>query len=202
MMSVVELLANKPVTSFLMRHIVLICLSLAMCTAQASPPLKVKDTDQLKAAFVFRILQFVKWPDEPESDHANKSPIRLCFWHQNSLSEAALKNIKSVTVRRRPLHIIRDVNSYDMTSCHVLYIPARSWQTFDDLNSVLRKLDRQATLTIGDKRNFAEYGGMINLLRRQDRLAIKVNFQEVRNAKLQIGSPLLELAKIVQTQKP
>ncbi len=54
------------------------------------------------------------------------------------------------------------------------------------------------TLTVGEATGFAQRGGIINLMREENRLRFEVNVTAAAQTRLKISSKLLALAKIVK----
>jgi hypothetical protein len=52
-------------------------------------------------------------------------------------------------------------------------------------------------LTVGEREDFAERGGVVRLVEKSDRIAFEINHEAARAAHLRIGSQLLRLAERV-----
>jgi hypothetical protein len=55
----------------------------------------------------------------------------------------------------------------------------------------------RAVLTISDMLEFNKRGGIINLVRQDNRIGFEIQLRNARELGLQIGAPLLELARVV-----
>jgi hypothetical protein len=63
---------------------------------------------------------------------------------------------------------------------------------------LVAKLKDAAVLTVGESDDFLENGGMINLERRDRKVALEVNLAATGNARLKISSKLLSVASGVK----
>jgi hypothetical protein len=63
---------------------------------------------------------------------------------------------------------------------------------------ILANSKNSTTLTVGEANGFAQRGGIINLMREENRLRFEVNVTAAAQTRLKISSKLLVLAKIVK----
>ena len=56
----------------------------------------------------------------------------------------------------------------------------------------------RSVLTVSDGQDFARRGGMIGLVRGENRITFEINLRTAREAGLDPGAPLLELASVVE----
>ena len=67
----------------------------------------------------------------------------------------------------------------------------------DRLVHVLSLVKAPNVLTVGDTESFARRGGVVNLVKRENKIKFEINVEAAREAELKISSKLLKLARIV-----
>ncbi len=143
---------------------------------------------RLKAAFIYNFTKYVTWPQDVEQAGGK---LNVCIVGKNSyfdeLSQLQGREVRAFVLEIRKLRI-----SADLEGCHVAYLsgyrPAK----------LLPKIDRQPVLTISDEEEFVDTGGMIGLVRDGRRIRFDINLGRARDARLQISSRLLQLARRVE----
>ncbi|MCV6636452.1 YfiR family protein [Candidatus Albibeggiatoa sp. nov. NOAA] len=144
---------------------------------------------QLKAAFLYNVARMVDWP---KADR--KKPLVVCLVGKDPFG-AALNSIKKKKVKKRPLKFMMDVKISDISECNIVFI---TQDVQDSLTTnILPSIENQHILTVGDVPDFATQGGMVNLLKNGERIAIEINLKAVKASNIVISSRLLTLAKIV-----
>lgn len=146
---------------------------------------------QVKAAFIYHLARMVEWP---EKNLHTTLPLTFCFIGQDSFGKT-LDLIKEKTVKNRPLLLKKDVHLSEIKQCHLLFI---EFSEIERLDSILAAVGDLPILTIGDVEKFTRQGGMINLLKINNKIQIEINLKPVKRAKLIISSRLLAIAKIFE----
>lgn len=150
-----------------------------MAWAQSPPPRDV----QLQAALVLKLLNFVDWPAVAI---AGTAPLRLCVQPGSALGQALLSSTKP-SWRDVPILVVL-LDKPD-EPCHVLVMePSRP--------GVPPPL-KMGLLTIGLGDSFVHRGGMIALVRRNNRFSFDVNLDVVKQAQLRLETTLVQLAHTV-----
>lgn len=166
---------------------VLIC-SAALCeraVAQATPGALEY---QVKAAYLLNFTRYVEWP--PSVFAGPDATLNLCVVGRDPFGEVLDRTIEGRRVAGRLLRILRpDRPAPD--ACHVVFIgetaPAarEAW---------LSALQAEPMLTVGEAAGFAQAGGMIGFVIRDETVRFEVNVEAVRSGGLQISSRVLTLA--------
>ncbi len=146
----------------------------------------------VKAAFLHNFAKFVEWPAESFSD--NSSPITLCILGEDPFGDA-LETIRGKAVKGRKLVIKQSLRIEDLGQCHMLFISS------SEKNRLIHVLDLVKTpnvLTVGDMESFAWHGGIVNLVKKANKIKFEINVDSAIEAGLKISSKLLKLAKIVE----
>ncbi|MGZ4958120.1 MAG: YfiR family protein [Methylomonas sp.] len=146
---------------------------------------------QIKAAYLYNFAKFVEWPAEalPAGDD-----ILLCVVGHNVL-DGALEALNGRKIGDRELHVVqRNYPDPTLANCHLLFIGRSEQQHF---LVILKTLGGAPVLTLSDIADFAEKGGGIGLLFRDDKVVFEVNLESIRNARLHLPGQLLNIASYV-----
>ena len=152
---------------------------------------------EIKAAYLLNFPNFVEWPDSGSSE--NQSPIRLCLLGTDPLGNSLSRMIADRLSRGRsvPLRQIGRTDSF--STCQILYISASEGKY---IPQILDSLHGASILTVGENDQFAEQGGMIQLVMQDNRIRFKINPTAAAQAGIRISSKLLALAQIVTPVRP
>jgi hypothetical protein len=145
----------------------------------------------LKAAFIYNIAKFVEWP--PGSFETEKAPLVLCILGKDPFGYA-LTTIDGKMVQGRTLTVKHVDRIEELRTCHILFI---SSSERNKLPQEVQSLKDANVLTVGDMPNFAQNGGIINLITLDNKIHMEINVAAAEKAKLQISSKLLKLARVV-----
>lgn len=141
---------------------------------------------QLKAAFLYNFAKFVQWP--AETNGGSLDPFALCV-----SGDEPFRIIHHYLAGKRirgQLIAVRAVGgSSELSDCHLLFVSAASAQLQHALPSV-----KGAVLTVGEAEDFVTSGGMINLVRVDNRLRFEISRRAGERAGLKFSSQLLKLA--------
>lgn len=151
--------------------------------AASSPPLLEY---QVKAVYIYKLLKFVDWPEgtfPPDNNVVvigvlGDSPVREAL--------ETLKHTHSV-----PIQTVRLRSLKEISSVHVLFV---SSSAPEPLESVFEASKGTRCITIGETKDFAYLGGMINLVIDDEKVKFEVNLKVMKDAGLAIGSRVLRAA--------
>jgi hypothetical protein len=160
-----------------------------LCCAVAAA--QAVERDDLKAAIVYNILLFVDWPSDA-APVAGGSLV-LCT------DPASTLNTPLKSLAGRPVHAYR-LELHELAAgesprrCHALFLDAGSRVQALPLRRQLKGLP---VLVIGDEPSGADEPVAIHLDEANGRMAFDVDMATVKQARLQLSSRLLRLARRV-----
>ena len=146
---------------------------------------------QVKAAYLYNFLRFVKWPGHAFKDE--QQPIIIGIFQFNPVEQDLRKIIANRTIGSR-LIVIKTLESpQDAQGCHAVY--------FGDIErrhqiSTITMIEQNPVLTISDADYFCRIGGMIYFFTEDNRLRLIINRKAVSDAQLEISAKLLRVAQI------
>jgi hypothetical protein len=168
-------------------------LALAL-SAQAHAKPDVAEAElQVRAQFIYNFANFVEWPKDafPEA----KSPIKICLFGEVDFAPF-LYTFNDTLIGTRPLKIQRTQEIEEIRAgCHILYV---GQDERVKLPTFWQQIHYIYVLSIGDRQGFADKGGIINILRAQDKMQFEVNIENALANGLFLDSDLLALARIIK----
>lgn len=134
---------------------------------------------QIKAVYIFRIANFVRWNNEPKMEN-----LSFCIIGDKQIEAVLETIIKDKAIRGMNLQL---ANADKSNSCDIVYISS---------NQKLSKLDNfdDHTLTISDKAGFTQKGGVIELKASGKKIKPRINITNANLNEYTIGSNLLRIA--------
>ncbi len=134
----------------------------------------------LKAAFLYKFVQFVKWPGGGSGiiGILGDDPF-------GGKLEKALQGRLSIKRSRKP---------EDLKTCQIVFV-AKSER--GNASGIIASLGDAKVLTVGESEGFAKQGGVIGILMDGDQPRLEINTAAARRAGLIISAQLLKLASRV-----
>lgn len=151
---------------------------------------------QLKAAFVYNFARFVEWPAASFNDAGDR--LQLCVAGQGPVARL-LPELEGRTAQGRELQVRSISSTTEAKACHMIFVSGVGEPRVADVLQVARGL---AVLTVSDVSGFADAGGVIGLVRVDDRLQFEINLIAARARGLKVSAHLLKLARTVKGDKP
>ncbi len=147
---------------------------------------------QIKAAFLYNFTKFVEWPADRFTD--DSAPIILCVFGKDPFGAILDDTVTGKTVNGRHIDIIR-IDSVDgLDSCHVLFVGLSERER---LRQVIAISHGANVLTVGDADDFIEFGGVISLIKRANKIRFEISLAAAKQAQLKLDLKLLKLASSV-----
>jgi hypothetical protein len=168
---------------------------LCTCLAGAGAAPKRVTEISLKSAFLYKFTLFADWNGALGDEGA---PISICVMGRDDLADDLQEAVQNRTAHSRPITVRRPSRAAEAGGCHVLFI---GWTEPTLVDRALARLAERPILTVGELEGFAERGGMINIVKRDNRLRLKINLRAVESAGLRLSSQLLKLATLVDLQR-
>jgi hypothetical protein len=149
----------------------------------------------IKAGFIYNFAQLVQWPSVAFSQP--DSPIVIGILGTDPFGPTIDRVIENKKLDGRSLVVRRlkwGKDLKDLKDCNILFVSPSETQHIDEVVSMVKWLP---ILTIGETPGFATRGGIINLTLEGNKVRFEVNIEAAKQARLNISSRLLALAKIV-----
>ncbi len=160
--------------------------------AADAAPLEYK----VKAGYLFKIAQFVDWPEASFTNGA--APLVIGLVGDDPFGAMLEESLAGKTINDRNVVVRRFGPQEDFTACHVLFV-SRSEK--DRSPKILEGLRGHAVLTVGENDRFGQLGGMINFNLVGGQVKLETNPEAAVAAGLKISSKLLAASKTVRTEE-
>ena len=156
----------------------------------------ISEENKLKAALLFKLTQFIEWPEGIERPEVQQ--FGICVLGNNDI-DAALDSLTGRRVNNIAVKVQHFKNSQSVIQhCQLVFI---SGSKAPFLASILSSLQQYPILTISDSTGFAGKGGMIQLVNKNRHYSFIINLKKVQTSGLRIAAPLLQLSTIVESNK-
>ena len=143
----------------------------------------------LKAAFLYNFASYTAWPE------AQQGPFQFCIFGAD-LFGSHLDQLKAVELYGQPIRFRFPQRKNQLVGCQLLYIAPT---TTERLSALIRQLGTAPVLTITDMPHALEHGAMINMVKRESRIAFEISQRAALNHGLKIDAKLLRFAvRVVQ----
>lgn len=167
-------------------------------TCAANNPAVAQDPEAssevaIKAGFLYNFARFVSWPETTWTHPGD--PFVFGIVGSDSLAYALDESIPGTDVQGRRVAVQRVSSPADLAGCQVVFIGSADRRT---LSLLIEAAGRQAVLTVGDSRDFANEGGMITLVLKGNTFGFEINRPVAELAGLRVSSKLLKLATVAQ----
>jgi len=176
----------------------LLLLFLVLSTGMLGPETARAQSDgnreyQIKAAFLFNFVQFVRWPETafPSSD----APFYVGVLGDDPFGSVLDDTVQGETINGHRLMVIRSPRIEELKDCQMIFVCRSEGSRVD---AILSQLNSRPILTVSEIENFADKGGDINFYLSSDKVRFEINPRAARQCGLKISSQLLSLGKIVE----
>jgi hypothetical protein len=147
----------------------------------------------LKAAFLYRFVQFISWPEDAFTDAS--APFVIGVLGDDPFGQSLDGILDGERVGTRSIVLQRFETLEQVKTCHLLYVSEEMRRAALDPERGLR---RHGLLMVGDSGWFAEQGGTIAFDGGAERINLVINTKSGREAGVVISSKLLHLAREVE----
>lgn len=162
----------------------------------AAATLSAQDSSEngIKAAYVYNFAKFIEWPTQ--AFPSDNSSILFCIVYDEKNNDVAkaFQPFSKATARGRPIQIKSATAFHELPPCHLVYIATTA--TSDALE-IAALAHQHGAISVSDVRGFADAGGMIGLLKINDRIEFEINLDNTQQSGLSISAQLLKLARTV-----
>ena len=152
------------------------------------------DEYQVKAGFLFNFAKFITWPEAafPSPD----TPFVIAIVGTDPFGVILDQAVAGKQVLDRPIVVRRFATLDDIDRCHILFA---SRSVTNQYERIFNKANTLFSLTVGESDQFAQRGGIINFVIRDQKIRFEINPDAARRADVRINAKLLKLAEIVKT---
>lgn len=146
----------------------------------------------VRIGFLLNFSRFVEWR---ETVLPAVAPLTLCLAPGDAEMAAEFAALEREVVQNRPVKAVQITRPAEVSRCHVLYLPT---DLPDGPAPWLGIAERAGTLTVSDRPDFIDEGGIIGLVLVAGRYRFDANLAQAKRTNLFLGANLLKLARSVK----
>jgi len=151
----------------------------------------LEEKDQLQAAMIYQMFNFVNWPE-----HTIKSNVRLICIAPDLSGNSAILGLKSLTIQGKPIHVQTSKQTEYVEACDILFISGDATPTNIAL---LDAAKNKAVLTIAEHDGELAPQTMIAFYHEHKHLRMNAYLSNIRQSGFTISSRLLRLMRRIET---
>jgi hypothetical protein len=167
-------------------------LALALLALGLHAPAWASDAG-VRIAFVSNFARYTDWPAQKFANPT--APVVVCLLPGDREMSNDLSVFDKHTISGRPVRGISISKATELEGCNVLYIPA---DFKPPIKAFTDAAERARVLTVSDRVDFVDEGGMIGLVPSGGRYEFDVSLVASRAAELRLSAQLLKLARTVK----
>jgi hypothetical protein len=161
--------------------------------AEATSAAEQKATREylIKAAFLYDMLQYVRWPQQAGGS------VQMCVLGHDKFA-GAWKSVEGKTIGGRSMVVRHMAQISVLSACDVLLIgDSESGR----LPEVIAAVADEPILTVSELPEFAELGGMVSLREVDNKLRFDLNLGAARRAGIALAVDVLQLADVIGDER-
>jgi len=151
---------------------------------------------EVKAQCLYHFAKYVEWPSNEFS--ASNAPITICVIGDGRFAEMLTGVVAGKTIDGHPVAVQSIEREDESRKCQILFV---SYTENKRLDRILGAINASPVLTVGEGNAFAQGGGIISFVIRNQKVRFDIDLDAANQAGLKISSRLLSLADTVH-EKP
>ena len=164
-----------------------------------------KELLAIKANVIRTFLPYLEWPEG--CFEKDKSPIIIAVVGRDPFGSILDKVFKRQKLGKRPILVQRFPDAKRIAECHILFVPSTE---IKNLAGIVAAVKGKSVLLIGDTKDFAINGGIINFYLKTTttedgkevaKTRFEINAEEAKARKIRISSRILKVADRIVTTK-
>ncbi len=168
-------------------YLTLICSMLTVSvTAMAAE--KISSEARIKAAYIYNFMRFTRCPSEDSKSN------NVCVYGYKDDYDAAFRAMTTLRKAGKAIGIrFVDIDNElpDLNKCQIIFVTSAA---ISKTSTVLTYIKDSHSLTVGESDQFLEQGGMVNFIRRGNKIRFEINVTAYEMADLKISSKVLRIA--------
>ena len=151
----------------------------------------------LKAAFLYNFGNYIEWPADTFA--SADAPFVVGVMGTNPFGTVLNDVAATKTLHGRSIVIRPVVDESEVAACQILFICAGVGEI--ERLAVINSSRDKHVLIVGETKDLAAQGAVINFFVEQNKVRFEVNAQAARERDLKISSKLMSLAKLVEPRR-
>lgn len=168
--------------------------SLAMAALVPSGGLADQPEDELKAAVVLSFLRYTEWNQTLPA----AAPLTVGVLGRSAFADVLRRSLEGKPVNDHPVQVVELKSAAEPHVCQIVYFAN---DKSVDVKAALHTPTLARALTIGETRDFLEWGGAVNLFVLDGHMAFEVSLGTLEHSGVNISSRLLRFGQIRNRKK-
>ena len=148
--------------------------------------------DQIRAAFIYNLANFVEWP--AEDGRKDEDTFVIAVIGNDEICRNLEILVKNEHTKGKAMEVKRYASIADVDNCQILFVGA---STTVNMTHILKAAARHNTLTVSASDGFVNLGGMVNLKYQDRRIRIEINIDAAKKVGIKFNAKLLKVATII-----
>lgn len=163
--------------------------ALALCLLQgAGLAAEAADEKALRIEYLAKFPKFVDWPAAVMTPGSGE--LHFCVMGDEDINSIAAA-FRELTIQGRVVTVQDAKRMNPLKDCHVLYVAdSETWR----IRSILAEIESLPILSISGAENFAREGGLVGLVKQDNRLKFDINLTMAKRIGLGINAQFAKLA--------
>lgn len=152
---------------------------------------------EFKAALLVKLVRFVIWPDSSFAGSA--TPLEIGVLGKNPFGKYLDRLSTGKTLEDHPIKVRYATAPDDLLMCHFVFVCRERSATLKD---IVRAFAGKSILLVGEEERFANEGGMINVVVKEQKPYLQINARVAEHAGLRFRGQLAQTRNIEWIERP
>jgi hypothetical protein len=148
---------------------------------------QVSSYEELQAAYLYNFAKYIRWPGDVQQF------VIGVYGEEPEILEVLESTLKGKRVAGKEIHLKRLLKPEDVTTCHMVYIPAEE----DGVLADITPLVSGKSILLVTEEDLTRRGAMISFIVEEDRLRFKLRKDALSQSGLIVSEGLLNLAIVL-----
>ena len=167
---------------------------LSVETTSAQDPGFVSREPKIKAAFLYKFVNYIRWPNAVFADAS--SPIVIGVLGNDPVNKYLYAITRTRKAGTRPLKFVQVKAPHTAVDCHILFVGDAANQ--GQVQATLAELDGKPVLTVGERDDFLGAGGGIEFAVAENRVKIRLALKNVERSGLRLSAKIMSVVEVVR----
>ncbi len=174
-------------------RVMLILAGYACLTSSAHAQQPKAEEYEVKAVYLYNFGRFIEWPASAKTGDS----FSICVLGRDPFGAALDTTVAGTSIEQKKLVARRIASTREAADCRILFI---SSSESSRMKEIVAALDKSPALTVSDIPDFTANGGMIEFVRKENKVRFEVNLTATEKAGLTLSSQLLKVATDIKRE--
>lgn len=152
---------------------------------------------EFKGSLLVKLVRFVIWPDSVFAGPS--APLEIGILGKNPFGKYLDRISVGKTLEDHPIKIRYSSTPDELRTCHFVFVCRERSST---LNDIVKAFAGKSILLVGEEERFANEGGMINVVLKEQKPYLQINARVVEQAGLRFRGQLAQTRNIEWIERP